>query len=690
MPNMRPRSSAGALLLAVLLPFAACAPARTPSPPAPGGNAGTVAAETAEPGRLKVLFLGDDALHRPVERLRDMATPMLDRGIALYFTTDTADLNPETLARYDALLVYSNHEHLGQQQERALLDYVATGGGLVALHSASGSFLNSPAYLALVGGQFRSHRSGVFSTRIAAADHEIMRGFAGFESWDETYVHQNHNDENRTVLSYRGDEPWTWVRTHGDGRMFYTAWGHDGRTWTNPGFQDLLERGIRWAAGQDVQQALATRTISNPLRYEVLDVPFPPPYEVRLEYEQAEGRSMDRGANYPLFFDHQLPLSPTAAIERMIVPAGFRVELFASEPDIVNPIDMTWDERGRLWVIESLEYPYPRQLWPDGGGKDRITIVEDTDGDGRADEFTVFADGLNIPTSIAFANGGVIVHQAPQTLFLQDTDGDDRADTREVLFEGWSQSDTHAGPNHLRYGLDNWIWGVQGYSGFTGTIGGEAHTFRMGVYRFRRDGSQLEFLRRTNNNTWGFGFNERGDAFISTANGNPSTYLPFSQRLNTLLPELEPALTERIADTDRIIMLNNKFRQVDFVGAYTAGAGHGIYTARTWPREYWNRSAFVSEPTGRLIGEFRIDPAGSSYRARHPRNLIASDDQWFAPVVAEVGPDGHVWIADWYNYILQHNAESNRQRAVPGNAYANPLRDRHHGRIYRVVYEDAP
>ncbi|MDZ7691170.1 MAG: PVC-type heme-binding CxxCH protein [Balneolaceae bacterium] len=165
-----------------------------------------------------------------------------------------------------------------------------------------------------------------------------------------------------------------------------------------------------------------------------------------------------------MYYKQQKALSPEKSMERMILPPGFKVELFAAEPDIVNPIAMNWDEQGRLWVVESIEYPYPREFWPDGGGKDKIMILEDTDNDGRADTFTEFADSLNIPTSLTFANGGVIVHQAPQTLFLKDTDGDDKADVRQVLFEGWSQYDTHAGPNHLRYGLDNWIWGAVGYS----------------------------------------------------------------------------------------------------------------------------------------------------------------------------------------------------------------------------------
>jgi putative membrane-bound dehydrogenase-like protein len=626
--------------------------------------------------RLKVLFLGDDRGHQPIERLRDVGTTMLNRGIELVYTDDLSDLDIEILSRYDALLLYANHDVITPAQEEHLLDYVERGGGFVPIHSASANFTNSEKFIELVGGQFQSHGAEVFSTEIVEPDHEIMAGFESFESWDETYVHSNHNEENRTVLSYREEEPYTWVRTHGDGRIFYTALGHDERTWRNDGFADLIERGIRWAAKQDVQQVLAGRAIQDPFEYVEENVPYPP-------------TQTDREMNIRESSRKQLPLSPGESMQRMVLPADFSLELFASEPDIINPITMNWDEKGRLWVVESIEYPYTREYLEDGGGKDRITVVEDTDGDGKADEFTVFASGLNIPTSLTFWDGGVIVHQAPETLYLKDTTGDGKADVREVLFDGWQQWDTHAGPNNMQYGLDNWIWGVLGYAGMNGTVGGEEHQFSMGVYRFKPDGSKLEFLRRTNNNTWGLGINEQGGAFISTANGNPSTYLPFPQTNYDLIEELTPSVTERLIDNFRMITLTRDFRQVDFLGGYTAAAGHGIYTARNYPERFWNRSAFVSEPTGHIIGEFVLDPEGSTYRASNPRNFLSSDDEWFAPVAAEVGPDGNLWIADWYNYVLQHNPAGGEQSAAPGNAYANPLRDTEHGRIYRVVYNKA-
>jgi uncharacterized protein len=172
---------------------------------------------------------------------------------------------------------------------------------------------------------------------------------------------------------------------------------------------------------------------------------------------------------------YQMPFSPADSMKFIQHPAEFRLELFASEPDIVNPITFSFDERGRLWVIEAIDYP--NRVLRGEPGDDRIKILEDTNGDGRADKITVFADRLNLPSSLVFANGGVIVAAQPHILFLKDTDGDDRADVREILSTGWGTRDSHAGPSNLQYAPDNHIWGVVGYSGFDGEMNGTAMQF---------------------------------------------------------------------------------------------------------------------------------------------------------------------------------------------------------------------
>src|SRR5262249_42714531 len=366
-------------------------------------------------------------------------------------------------------IVYANIDRITKDQEKALLDYVSSGKGFIPLHCASYCFRNSTAYVALVGAQFRSHGTGTFRTRLATTDHPIVKGYSPFISWDETYTHTKHNEKGRTVLEVRVEggakEPWTWVRTHGKGRVFYTAWGHDARTWGHPGFQNLVERGIRWACGGDpsVVPAYIDRPEMTKLAKET---PF--------KYKDAKIPFYTPGARWgtvgkPLT-KMQLPLSPEESMKRMSVPVEFEVKLFASEKLLGGkPICMTWDERGRLWA--AITQDYPNGMRSRGRGRDRIVVAEDTDGDGVADKVTVCADKLSIPTSITVYKGGIIVTQAPDTLYLKDTKGTGKADVRKVLFTGWSTSDTHAGPSNLHYGLDNWIHGIVGYAGYRGTVG---------------------------------------------------------------------------------------------------------------------------------------------------------------------------------------------------------------------------
>ncbi|MFN8709371.1 MAG: PVC-type heme-binding CxxCH protein, partial [Planctomyces sp.] len=175
-------------------------------------------------------------------------------------------------------------------------------------------------------------------------------------------------------------------------------------------------------------------------------------------------------------------LSPQEAMEKMQVPPGFHVELVASEPDLVNPVAMTFDERGRVWVTESLEYP---RLSP-GPGQDRIKILEDTDHDGRMDTVKVFAEGLNIPSGIAIGHGGVWVANAPDILLLRDTNGDDRADQTEVVVTGFGRDDTHELPNSLTWGPDGWLYGLNGVfnrSQVRDPVSGKDYRFTCALFR---------------------------------------------------------------------------------------------------------------------------------------------------------------------------------------------------------------
>lgn len=645
----------------------------------------------ADPGpRIKVLFLGDNGHHKPADRFAQLATALKERGIDLTYTDKTSDLNEATLNGYDGLMVYANTTQISPEQEKAMVDYVQAGHGFLPIHCASYCFHNSPKYIAMVGGQFQKHKTGTFDTKIVDPNHPIMKGFKPFTTWDETYVHTKLAGDIELLQvrpesvegGYGGDreEPWTWTRSEGKGRVFYTAYGHDQRTFGNAGFVDLIDRGVRWAVRRD-----PLASFENP------KLVGPDPSAKAFEYIEADGipfydptgKGPARGGGK--WNKMPKPLAPAESMKHMVLPEGFEAKLFAAEPDIIKPLWMTWDERGRLWIGESIDYP--NRVTDPGKGSDRIKICEDTDGDGKADKFTVFAMGLNIPTSLAFWNGGVIVHERKSTWFMKDTDGDGKADVKKELFTGWYRGlDTHAGPSNLQYGLDNWIWGMLGYAGFEGSVGGKSHKFSQGFYRFKPDGSQLEFVRSTNNNTWGIGFSEDGLVFGSTANGNPSCYMPIPNRYYEAVRGWSPEVLRPIADSWKFKAATDKVRQVDWHNGYTAAAGHALYTARAYPKEYWNRTAFVTEPTGHLVGTFVLDQSGTDFKSRNPFNLFASVDEWCAPIMAEVGPDGFVWMIDWYNYIVQHNPTPVGYRTGEGNAYETPRRDKEHGRVYRLVY----
>lgn len=584
------------------------------------------------------MFLGNpDPAYDSDKYASWLAIELFKSGINLTYTSDLDDLNTANLNRYDGLIIYPGQDTISPSQESALRDFVEGGRGLIPIHAASGGFRNSGWYQQAVGDR----------------------------------------------LSARGKD--TLKHRQGKGRVFGTARAPDEADWKSPRFLKSLRNGVLWAIGDGVRELV-----------EQLNIPDVSIYPDSIADFTARH-------NVP---GVQEALPPEEAMKLIQVPVDFEIKLFAVEPDIVNPIAMSWDEKGRLWVIETVDYPNDFAE-TEGAANDRIKICEDTDGDHVADKFTVFAEGLNIATSLTFANDGVLVAMAPYFIFLKDTDGDDVADTRDTLMTGWGKEDTHAGPSNLQYGFDNKIWGVTGYSGFKGSIGGKQYKFRQGLYRFRPDGTGFEFLASTTNNTWGLGMTEDNNVFISTANNTHSAFYSMPEKLMQREGKEEDRRGRPVDAIQKIDghyeahALTPNLRQVDVVGGFTSAAGHQIYTARDYPESYWNKVAFVTEPTVRLVHRAVLEPDGAGFREKDGWNLAASSDEWFGPVHAEVGPDGAVWVLDWYNFIIQHNvfvpeqAPSEKvlpfteQPHGPGNAFESELRDKQHGRVYRIVYKKA-
>jgi putative membrane-bound dehydrogenase-like protein len=319
------------------------------------------------------------------------------------------------------------------------------------------------------------------------------------------------------------------------------------------------------------------------------------------------------------------------------------------------------------------------------------------------DRKTVFADGLELATSLVFYRDGVIVSQAPHTLWLRDTDGDGKADRTEVLFTGWGTMDTHATTSNLRWGPNGWIYGSVGYSAGDITSGDGAKSFgriTAGLYRFRPDGSALEQVAAGSCNTWGCEIAPDGEVFFSTATcGEPILHvvLPEQTVSRAGVPGVRAA--QPIIEENKVFPARTETRQpylqIDWVGAWTAAAGATIYDGGAWPSRWrgpaW--SFFLHEPTVWLTHHEFLEPAGVSYRGRRERgraqtHFLTSTDYWFKPIHSRVGPDGALYLVDFYNQIAVHNDTRGPAHGAH-NAATRPDRDHKFTRIYRIQHRQA-
>lgn len=357
------------------------------------------------------------------------------------------------------------------------------------------------------------------------------------------------------------------------------------------------------------------------------------------------------------------PQTPVQALAKMQVHDGFKVELFASEPDLVNPVSMTFDSRGRVWVTESLEYP----RFEPGVGKDRIKILEDTDGDGKADRFTIFADDLNIPSGIALGFGGVFVANAPDLLFLQDTDQDGKADRREVLLTGFGRTDTHELPNNLIWGPDGWLYGLNGvFNHCSITHQGTTHKFNCALWRYHPRTKKFELFAEGTSNPWGLDYDHHGNFFVSACVIDHLWYLTQSGYYHRQAGPYPP-FTWKIES-----IVNHKHQKAAYCGLC-------FYDASVYPEPYRGK-LFMGNIHGNCINSDQLRRAGASYFATPRPDFLTANDAWFMPVVQKVGPDGCLWILDWYD---RYHCYQDARRDPAGI-------DRLKGRLYRITYKDTP
>lgn len=362
--------------------------------------------------------------------------------------------------------------------------------------------------------------------------------------------------------------------------------------------------------------------------------------------------------------------APQKARSMLQVPEGFEVTLFASEPEIRKPIAFCFDEKGRLIVAEAAEYP----LGPKPGErpKDTVKILEDIDRDGRADKITVFADGLKIPDAVAAGHGGIYIAEAPNLWFMRDTDGDGRADERRAILTNFGQQDSHHLVHGLQWGPEGKLLMSQGCS-TTSTIQADGKTWELkegDFFRCWSDGSGFEIPFKSFTNSWGYDWDGFGHWIANDNEGPHLIHLVEGGDYGL-------ALTRRHAGAPGTL----PGIETAYGGArgYLVQSGLTVYSGDAFPEDFENNVLQGSPNLHRVIRD-SLEPKGASFLAHKEEDLTESADDWHRPIALTVGPDGAVYMLDWYNEILAHVE----------HPLDSPRRDKSRGRIYRIAWKEAP
>ncbi len=342
------------------------------------------------------------------------------------------------------------------------------------------------------------------------------------------------------------------------------------------------------------------------------------------------------------------------------IAPGFEISLYAESPLLAKPIQMNFDPRGRLWVVSSEVYP---QIKPGQEANDKVLVLEDTKGVGRADKSTVFADGLLIPTGVEPGDGGAYVGQGTELLFFKDTDGDGRADEKRVLLSGFGTEDTHHIIHTLRWGYDGQLYFDQSIyiHSHIETPNGVVRLNSGGILNLRPSTMELGVYLRGFCNPWGHQFDDFGQSFVTDGAGSQgisygipgATYFTYAQ-MRRELQSVSP-------------------------GSYPKFCGLELIYSKQFPDD-WQGNAITCDFRAHRIVRFAIDESGAGYVTREMPDLLRTTNMTFRPIDVKLGPDGALYIADWSNPIIQHGEVD----------FRDPRRDHEHGRIWRVTAQGRP
>jgi len=374
------------------------------------------------------------------------------------------------------------------------------------------------------------------------------------------------------------------------------------------------------------------------------------------------------------------PLAPLESLKKITLPAGFNATLFAGEPDVFQPIAFTFDDRGRLWVVENFSYPKREH---DGG--DRVVIFEDTDNDGQFDKRKVFWDEGSWVFGIEVGFGGVWLTAAPNLLFIPDRDGDDTPDGKpEIALDGFGLKARHNSVNGLKWGPDGWLYGRHGIldtskMGQPGTPDSERVQINVGIWKFHPVTKAVVAVAHGTTNPWGHDWDEHGQLFFSNnVIGHLWHVVPGARFKRMYGEHFNPHTYEDIqACSDHLHWTGEKWQETRSGGEQLAlGGGHShcggmIYLGGNWPEKYRGQF-FTSNTHGRRILFDRLERNGSGYVGKHVKDpFMLANDQWFRGVDLAYGPDGAVYVSDWNDLGECHDHDGTLRSS---------------GRIYKVAY----
>jgi len=366
---------------------------------------------------------------------------------------------------------------------------------------------------------------------------------------------------------------------------------------------------------------------------------------------------------YSRFIAETEPLSPAAQQQKFHLPPGFEIELVASEPEIRKPINLNFDGSGRLLVSGSVEYPFAVEKGRKA--RDSVKRLTDSNGDGRYDKVETLADGLNIPIGVSPVPGGVLAYSIPRIETIVPADRNGGAVRRKPLFHGFDSADTHGMPSSFTWWIDGWVYGCQGESNVatvSDRSGAKVKLSGGATFRMRPDGLHFEIFAHGQVNPFGLCFDPLGNLFSADSHSRPAYLLLHGARYPGL------ATTHDGLGFGPPMMRHRH--------GSTGIAGIAFYAAEQFPAEYRN-TLFLGNPVTGRINHDKLEAHGSTYEAIEQPDFLTCDDPWFRPVDVQLGPDGALYIADFYNRVIAHSL-------IP---LGHAQRDHQRGRIWRIVYK---